>query len=311
MIRESEGTAIAPGDQSPQNAFRAAAMALNQSLAGKTYAPVTTEVTLEALQSYARAYNDDNPCYFGPPASRIIAPPMFNAVVAWLPLITAISDPELRVDLLRLLHRRQDMRFFSPIRPGDRISASATIISIERAAAGENMTIGLDAWNQQRQTVSRICFTAFIRARRERDTSGQALPPGDMATMREPAVTVAQTIDLDQTVRYAEASGDRNPIHLDDAAARLAGLPGVIVHGLCTMAFTSKVIIDQLCCGNPARLSRLAASFSRPVFPGDVITTSVWDEGDRDGLRCFSYETRRRAGVAVIREGIAEISPEA
>src|SRR5581483_7421037 len=129
-------------------------MALNQSLAGKTYAPVTTEVTLEALQSYARAYNDDNPCYFGSPASRIIAPPMFNAVVAWLPLITAISDPELRVDLLRLLHRRQDMRFFSPIRPGDRISASATIISIERATAGENMTIGLDAWNQHRQTVS-------------------------------------------------------------------------------------------------------------------------------------------------------------
>src|SRR5262249_30594976 len=115
--KEERGSCVHSDDQSPQNAFRAAAMALNQSLAGKTYAPATTEVTLEALQSYARAYNDDNPCYFRPPASRIIAPPMFNAVVAWLPLITAISDPELRVDLLRLLHRRQDMRFFSPIRP--------------------------------------------------------------------------------------------------------------------------------------------------------------------------------------------------
>jgi acyl dehydratase len=285
-------------------------MVLNQSLVGKTYPPVTTEVTLEALQSYARAYNDDNLCYFGPPASSgIIAPPMFNAVVAWLPLITAISDPELHVDLMRLLHRSQDMRFFTSIQPGDRISASATIIAIDSGIAGEIMTIDLDAWNQQHQRVSRTRFTALIRGRDERDTSRRPRAPDNIATAREPLLTVAQTIDRDQTVRYADASGDRNPIHLDDAAARLAGLPGIIVHGLCTMAFASKVIIDHLCAGNPARLRRLAASFSRPVFPGDVITTNIWNEGDRDGVRCFSYETRRRAGVAVIREGIAEISP--
>jgi acyl dehydratase len=286
-------------------------MALNQSLVGKTYPPVTTEVTLKALQRYARAYNDDNLRYFEPPAtSGIVAPPMFNAVVTWLPLITAISDPQLRVDLMRLLHRSQDMRFFIPIRADDRISASATIVSIERGTAGEIMTIGLDAWNQQRQIVSRTRFTALIRGRHERDTSVQAHSPGNMATSREPVLTVAQTIDRDQTVRYADASGDRNPIHLDDAVARLAGLPGIIVHGLCTMAFTSKVIIDHLCSGNPVLLRRLAVSFSRPVFPGDIITTSVWNEGDCDGVRCFSYETRRQAGVAVIREGVAEISPE-
>jgi acyl dehydratase len=112
-------------------------MALNPSLAGKSYPPVTTEITLEALQKYARAYNDANLSYFEPSAmGGIIAPPMFNAVATWLPLITAISDPELRVDLMRLVHRSQDMRFFAPIRPNDRISASATIVSIESSAAG-------------------------------------------------------------------------------------------------------------------------------------------------------------------------------
>ena len=284
-------------------------MALNPSLAGKIYPSVTTEVTLEALQKYARAYNDDNLSYFEPSAmGGIIAPPMFNVVATWLPLITVISDPDLRVDLMRLVHRSQDMRFFAPIRPNDRISASATIVSIESSAAGEIITIGLDASNQQRQMVSRTRFTALIRSRRERDTPAQARSPGSM-TSREPILTVSQTIDRDQTVRYADASGGRNPIHLDNAVARMAGLPGIIVHGLCTMAFTSKVIIDHLCGGNPARLRRLAVSFSRPVFPGDIITTIVWRESDRDGVMCFSYETHKRAGVAIIRDGIAEISP--
>jgi acyl dehydratase len=286
-------------------------MALNRSLVGKTYPPVTTEVSLEALQKYARAYNDDNRFYFDPSAKGgIIAPPMFNAVVTWLALITAISDPELRVDLMRLLHRSQDVQFFAPIRPDDQISASAAIMSIESSGAGELIAINLDASNHLRQMVSSIRFTALIRGRRERDTAAQAPPSGNGKTSAGPLLTFAQTLDHDQTVRYADASGDRNPIHLDDTVARMAGLPGIIVHGLCTMAFTSKVMIDHLCGGNPARLRRLAASFSRPVFPGDIITTMIWREKGSDGLKCFSYETRNGAGVAVIREGIAEINPE-
>src|SRR5438270_1383680 len=113
-------------------------MPLNRALAGKSYGPVITEVTLDALQKYARAYNDDNLSYFAPATpTGIIAPPMFNAVVTWLALITVLSDPELRVDILRLLHKSQDMEFLVPIRPDDRISATASIISIESGAAGE------------------------------------------------------------------------------------------------------------------------------------------------------------------------------
>jgi acyl dehydratase len=283
-------------------------MALNRSLVGKSYPPVITEVSLDALQKYARAYNDENPFYFESSAG-IIAPPMFNAVVTWLALITAISDPELRVDLLRLLHRGQEMQFFAPIRPDDRISARASIISIESGAGGETITIGLEASNQQHQMVSRTRFIALIRGRRERDTSS-ASSPGRLAAPRDPVLVVTQTMDPDQTARYADASGDRNPIHLDEAVARLAGLPGIIVHGLCTMAFTSKVIIDHLCAGNPARLKRLAVSFSRPVFPGDNITTTVWRENDHGTVNCFLYETCNATGVAVLRNGIAETKPE-
>jgi acyl dehydratase len=285
-------------------------MALNRSLIGKSYPAVASEVTLDALQKYARAYGDENPVYFAPStAGGIIAPPMFSAVVTWLALITVLSDPELKVDLMRLLHTGQDMQFFTPIRPDDRISASASIISVESGGAGETMAIGLDASNQCGQMVSRTRFTALIRGRRARDSAANLSFPRRSTAGREPVLTVSQAIDPDQTVRYAEASGDRNPIHLDDAVARMAGLPGIIVHGLCTMALISKVIISRLCDGNPGRLRRLAVSFSRPVFPGDTMTTTIWRDNEAEGLRCFSYETCNAAGVVVLRDGLAAINP--
>ncbi|HJU10846.1 MAG TPA: MaoC/PaaZ C-terminal domain-containing protein [Candidatus Binataceae bacterium] len=284
-------------------------MALNRSLVGKSYATVSTDVTVEALQKYARAYNDDNPRYFEKSPHEMVAPPLFNVVVAWLPLITAISDPELRVDLLRLLHRRQDMLFFAPIRPDDRIAANASIESIEKSATGEIITISLDARNQLGQKVSESRFTALIRGRRDRDLP-QAASSGRESTSGKPLLTVSQKIDADQTIRYADASGDRNPIHLDESMARMAGLPGIIVHGLCTMAFSSKVIIDHFCGGNPARLRRLAVSFSRPVFPGDRISTTVWHGRDSGNTMSYGYETFNSAGVAVLRDGIAEVMLE-
>jgi acyl dehydratase len=285
-------------------------MPLNKSCVGKTYPPVTTEVTLDAIQKYARACNDDNPAFFD--ANRpagIVAPPMFAVVVTWNALMTAVLDPDLQADLLRLVHGEQDMEFTNPIRPGDVITASAKIISIETKATGETMTIELNASNQTGNHVNKTLFSAFIRGGRNRDAVRAESADRIVESARgEPEFTVAQKIDDDQTYRYAEASGDRNPIHTDASVARMAGLPGIIVHGLCTMAFTSKVAIDKLCSGDPTRLKRLRVRFSRPVLPGQTITTKIWPNPNESDRKIFSFETYNPAGQAVIKGGLAEIS---
>lgn len=284
-------------------------MPLNKTCIGKPYPSATTNVTLDAAQKYARAYNDNNP-RFSDPASPggIVAPPMYAVVVTWIPVITVMTDPDLHADLLRLLHSAQDMEFLAPIRPGDTITASASIASIDSGANGESMTLSLAAQNQHGKTVNRSSFSIFIRGRR--DSAGAAHAHGDpnpAPARGQPLLSVAQTVDRDQTSRYAEASGDLNPIHVDDNVAKMAGLPGIVVHGLCTMAFTSRVMIDGLCAGDPVRLKRLAVRFSRPVFPGDTITTNVWPNGERSGRRLFTYETCNSEGLAVIRDGIVEV----
>jgi len=290
-------------------------MPLNTQLIGREYPPTATTVTLEALQKYARAYNDDNQRFFDPAApGGIVAPPMFGVTMTWLSLIGAVGEPELGVDLLRLLHSEQDMEFLVPLRPGDALTSTARIASIEARPGAEAMTIELDARNRAGAPVLHTLFGVLIRrARRERGASGASAEPRSTertaAAPGEPEFSVTQTIDSDQTVRYAEASGDRNPIHLDENVAKMAGLPGVVVHGLCTMAFASRVIIDRLCNGEPTRLKRLRARFSRPVLPGQSITTCVWPGDKHAGRIAYTYETRNPDGIAVIRGGIAEIAP--
>ena len=84
---------------------------------------------------------------------------------------------------------------------------------------------------------------------------------------------VKPPITREQLAAYAEASGDHNLIHLNDEAARMAGLDGVIAHGMLSMGFLGQYVsgwMNELS-GKP-RLGRIKVRFSDMVRPGDVLT---------------------------------------
>ena len=283
-------------------------MGMNRSVVGKQYPPQDYGVTEAAIVKYARSYNEENPWFLD--VSRpggIIAPPMFGVVMSWLSVMTAVTDSDLGVDLLRLVHREQDMTFVRSVLPEDIITSVARIAAIEEKAHGESLVIDIHCVNQRGETVQKILFTAFIRSRNSRERRGER-SAAEEAALGDPLLRVCQTIDRDQTYRYAEASGDYNPIHIDENVAKLAGFPGIIVHGLCTMALTSKVMIDHLCDSDPRRLKRLSTRFSRSVFPGQEITTAVWAGQKLDSLRTYAYETYNPEGKAVIKDGRVEVT---
>lgn len=85
-------------------------------------------------------------------------------------------------------------------------------------------------------------------------------------------------------VHYADASGDHNPIHTDEAFATKVGLGGVIAHGMLTMAYVGQMVTDFA--GADADLEELSVRFRAMVRPGDVITCrgsvqEVTTEGDK------------------------------
>lgn len=68
-------------------------------------------------------------------------------------------------------------------------------------------------------------------------------------------------------VRYAGASGDFNPIHWSDSAATAVGLPGVIAHGMFTMALAGRALADWA--GDPGAIVEFGVRFTRPVIVPD------------------------------------------
>ena len=92
------------------------------------------------------------------------------------------------------------------------------------------------------------------------------LTPGDEIPPLRRVVTAADV------AAYAEAGGDRNPLHLDDGAARAAGFPGVIAHGMFTMGHMAACAVAWA--GDPAAILRISAQFRAPVSMGDEITAT-------------------------------------
>ena len=108
------------------------------------------------------------------------------------------------------------------------------------------------------------------------------------------------------TVRYAGASGDFNPIHIDEDFARKVGLPGRILHGLWTMAQVARAHTEAA--GGPDKLRRLSVQFRGVGRMGEevVVTGKVTGVSD-DGVATVESEAEQ-AGQKIIRHGVAELA---
>ena len=114
--------------------------------------------------------------------------------------------------------------------------------------------------------------------------------------------------DAGLTKRYAEASGDPNPIHTDAEFARSVGLPGCILHGLYTMALVARAH-GALAGGDPRALKRLRVQFRGMGFPEQeiVVTGAVKSV---DGTRIVTDTEVAQGENRIIRTAVAEVALE-
>ena len=282
-------------------------MALATEKLGNTYAGKVETVDAARALAYAAATNDDNPAYL----SGALAPPVFGVVPTWRSMsdaLTAMVPPEA---FPMIVHGEQDMHFHQALRPGQALATTAEAYSIRVGRSGTRYTMKVISVDTGAGSlVLEQYVTMFIRGMTDGVTAGPDKPEHGFprGVRDQPLGVLAVHVDDDQTFRYKEASGDDNAIHVDPAVATAVGLPGIIVHGLCTMAMTGQAAIALAAGGDPARLRRLAVRFSRPVFPGHDVLTSVYDAGPGEGRHLYAFEAHSRDEL-VISNGRAEVSP--
>ena len=118
------------------------------------------------------------------------------------------------------------------------------------------------------------------------------------------------TVTRADLVRYAGASGDFNPIHWSDRSATKVGLPGVIAHGMFTMALVGRALADWA--GDPTAIVDFAVRFRRPVIVpdddtgGEVVVSAVVSEVTEAGLAHLEI-TATSAGENVLTKARAAI----
>jgi acyl dehydratase len=118
------------------------------------------------------------------------------------------------------------------------------------------------------------------------------------------SIELKVTPDPYVTVRYAGASGDFNPIHIDEEFAQKVGLPGRILHGLWTMAQVARAHTDAA--GGPDKLRSLSVQFRGMGRMGEEIVVTGTVRESADGTVVVDSEAEQ-SGQRIIRRGVAEL----
>jgi acyl dehydratase len=121
----------------------------------------------------------------------------------------------------------------------------------------------------------------------------------DQVSVGEELPPLAKVVRREEVKAYADASGDQNPLHQDDAFAMSVGFPGIIAHGMFSMAHLVKAVTDWV--GDPGALKRVKVQFRAALFMDETLVAkgrvevvdqatrrarlSVWAETERDGQR--------------------------
>lgn len=285
-------------------------MALNERVIGKKYAAPPIEVARHESIYYALAINEDNDAYFDMRRpGGILVPPMYAVMYSAVPTANIVFDQEVGLNMMMVVHYSQEFEWLKPVRPGDSISTEGVITHITVKEKGAILGWQIEGKNQHGDIVVRSRWEFFDRS------AGSGKPDVKISNPVSPSAiewTDSMRVRNGQSYIYAEPSMDQSPLHVDDEFAKNVGLPGVILQGLCTMAFAHKAVVDN-CTGpsrDPMRVKRLHVQFARPVLPGQTITFQGYIVGNDGPDVRYGIIARNEEGKDVLRDAWCAVERE-
>jgi acyl dehydratase len=179
-------------------------------------------------------------------------------------------------DFAKLVHGEQRLTLQGPIPTAGTVEVRQRIVGIYdkgKAAVVASEREAVDVAD------GRVRFTAYTSSyiSGEGGWGGDRGPasPSNAPPERPADLAMTYQTSRDQALIY-RLSGDRNALHTDPAFARRGGFDGPILHGLCTYGFAGRALLHGLCASDPARFRHIEGRFAAVVYPGDVLTTSIW-----------------------------------
>jgi acyl dehydratase len=196
---------------------------------------------------------------------------------------------------LRGVHAWTDIQFHRPFKEGDAITSQGQLVGISTIPPG-TLTVTKwtfsDAWGN---VVAEYYKGGIIRGiypdGEDQYIDNWPQVPNISATTMSSAWSTKTMITANTAHIYSECAQIYNPIHTETRVAKQAGLPGTILHGVCTQTLAIKTILDYACDGDPKQLRRVYGMYRAMVRPETAITIQVIEkESLSDNLSIIYYE---------------------
>ena len=215
------------------------------------------------------------------------------AVIPAFPSLMGLTQA-VEINPMMILHGEQGIKLNKPIPVKGKLTTSGKVTGVYDKGKGALVVIESETKDAQGDTL--FVNTASIYVRGAGGFGGERGPEaGNKPPDRAPDKTVEMQTLPTQAMIY-RLSGDRNPLHIDPAFAKMAGYDTPILHGLCTLGHAGRAVMATYCDNDPARMTGLEVRFSGVVFPGDSIITEMWDEG---GGRIVLQAKTQRGDVVI------------
>jgi len=188
----------------------------------------------------------------------------------------------------QVLHGEQKLELYRPLPMAAELLTTSRVASVYDRGAGRGAVIKMMMEARlKRDDTAMFTVESTLIARGDGGFGGPAgsLPAPHELPDREPDLSCDLHIRPDQALLY-RLSGDRNPLHADPSIARAAGFDRPILHGLCTYGIACRAILITICDYDFTLINGFEARFSSPVYPGDVLTTDMWQDRNVVSFRC-------------------------
>jgi acyl dehydratase len=251
-------------------------MPIDLSYVGKKLDPVTYAYTERDVMLYALGVGcgrEDLPFVY---EKQLRVLPTF-AVIASFPAMMNLGGA-LRVNPAMVLHGEQAIDLRAPIPTHGTLTTRPTITAVWDKGKGAVVVVETDTVDGAGTLLFHNTASIFVRGEGgfggDRGPAGQKNVPPD----RAPDKSVSYATLPQQALIY-RLSGDMNPLHADPEFAKLGGFDQPILHGLCTFGHAGRAVLSAWCGDDPARLRAFEVRFAGVVFPGETITTDMWEVG--------------------------------
>jgi acyl dehydratase len=258
------------------------------------------------VMAYSACLGDCSPTFLDTSSEAGIAThPLFSICPEWPVALESrahlrdlgLTESEYR----RSVHATHDCHVHRLVRPGDRLSTTATVLAMRETRAGTHVTTRFDTLAASGEAIATTYQGSVYRqvVITGNDAPAVALPDVDIpeppdtgsAENGDNQLTIPIEVVAELAHTYTECARIWNPIHTDTRVAKDAGLPAIILHGSATLALSVSKLVKHLATDAPWRVRRIVARFTGMVFlPTTLRLHCSWDDAPQaDGIQTVSF----------------------